>query len=125
MNKKDRGMKNNNSIIRRVQFFCTSAWFSSLKWKVIPGYTRYEISTHGSVRHIKHKRILKQIPNFEDCLQVNIHNDSLNRQVSKSIQSLMALTFLGPKPEGFKIEYKDKDRKNNHISNLHYVCSGS
>lgn len=43
------------------------------------------------------------------------------KQVVRTVHSLVAEAFLGPRPVGKVITFKDLDRTNCNLSNLHYV----
>lgn len=44
-----------------------------------------------------------------------------NRRWARTIHSLVAEAFIGPRPEGFVINHIDHNRTNNHASNLEYI----
>ena len=90
-------------------------------WKIIPNYSRYEISTSGSVRHKRHMRILKFSKPYNGYHQVGVFNDILQKRQTKCVHQLMALTFLGEKPKGFEVAHKDDNKTNNYLSNLCYL----
>jgi len=46
---------------------------------------------------------------------------SQNNVASISIQSLVANTFIGPKPKGYVIDHIDRIRCNNRVTNIRYV----
>jgi len=103
-------------------------------WRWVPGYEgSYEVSNRGRVRSvdrlvsyynwraksvIAHKvkgRLLQPGRASHGYLTV-----SLGRGNSKTIHSLVAEAFIGPKPEGCEILHDDGSRDNNHVSNLRY-----
>lgn len=90
-------------------------------WKTIPGFSKYEVSTKGDVRHRKYLRILKKSVPTNGYLQVNIYNDKIKRSITKCIHQLMALTFLGEKPLDCEIDHINKVKTNNKLSNLRYI----
>lgn len=45
----------------------------------------------------------------------------LGSKYTESIHSLVALTFIGPRPKGFEVGHKDGNRFNNSVSNLEYI----
>lgn len=89
-------------------------------WHSIPEYSRYEISVTGKVRHKRHKRILKYGFPANRYPQVNIHSDAKNRIVSVCVHHLVAVAFLGPRPVGYWIRFKDGRKSNLHHKNLFY-----
>ena len=94
------------------------------KWRQIPGCSAYEISALGNVRHIKRKKILKEGIPYNGYPQVHVLKDGApwkekkKWRVVKCVHQLVALTFLGPKPEGYEVNHKDSDRGNN-LSLIH------
>lgn len=96
--------------------------FSSLdKFYTIPGFTRYEITKSGQVRHRKHKRILRRGFPSNGYAQIHLRSDVLKRQISKCIHQLMAITFMGDKPGSeYEISFLIKDRNNINLTNLEY-----
>jgi len=88
-------------------------------WKPISNYPQYWISTLGRIRNNKFNRILKPYKATNGYLQVTLSNNSHAK--SKCIHQLMALTFLGLKPQKFEINHIDGMKENNKLSNLEYI----
>jgi hypothetical protein len=42
----------------------------------------------------------------------------------RSIHSLVAEAFIGPRPDGMTVNHKDLDKRNNYASNLEYLSNG-
>lgn len=80
---------------------------------------RYEISEDGRIlRNIKSKQVLKPRLNqdyyeYVFCIK--------GKSVTKKTHTLVAECWLGPRPEGYVIDHIDRDKHNNHHSNLRYV----
>lgn len=95
-------------------------------WKPIVGYENiYSVSSFGSVRRELQAmgthagRIVKPYISSEGYFYVTL---SINSKVKKfSVHSLVAMAFLGRRPEGFETNHKDAVRTNNSISNLEYI----
>lgn len=96
-------------------------------WKPIPEFPGYEVSDHGQVRSWRtydpsgtfacEPHLLKTPPDRGyPC--VDLHRDG--RSHTKRVHRLVALVFLGPRPEGLQVCHYDGDKANNHISNLRY-----
>ena len=87
-------------------------------WKNIPGLN-YEASSEGNIRNSKTKRIVKP---FVDPLQgygrITVYGDGRKKMMA---HSLVALAYLGPKPEGFEIDHINSNRFDNRPENLRYV----
>lgn len=92
-------------------------------WKPIPFLPNYEASNLGRIRH----KLLKNIRKFElntagyFRVTVRVSNKKL---VKYLVHRCVAAAFLGwpPKP-GLQINHKDKNKTNNHVSNLEWVTA--
>lgn len=89
-------------------------------WHDIPGFSRYEISITGKVRHKKFKKVLKVGIPSNGYPQVNIHSDLNGRIVSVCVHHLAASVFLGHRPPGAWIRFKDGKKLNSHYKNIYY-----
>lgn len=100
-------------------------------WVDIKDYEgMYQVSDRGRVkslpRTVKHKddfeyavqgRILSGSPNLQGRMGVVLCGDSHKRH---EIHVLVALAFLGPRPEGLVVCHNDGDYLNNKASNIRY-----
>jgi hypothetical protein len=81
----------------------------------------YEVSNFGRIKSItkinKIEMILKGFPNRYGYLQVSISGKS------PSIHKLVAIAFLGERPEGLDTDHIDRNKLNNCLSNLRYCTS--
>ena len=102
------------------------------KWRPVPGYTRYEVSTFGRVRSVDHidnlgrkhhGKILRQVSDGKgNYLYVTMTSPIGSRR--ESVHRIVASAFL-PNPEGYnEINHIDEDKKNNSVWNLEW-CSRS
>ena len=93
------------------------------RWLPIPDYPDYEISDYSRVRSHKgvSPRILKYAvdKNGYHCYHL------INDQGPKNFKAhfLVALAFIGPRPEGMLVRHKDGVPSNNHFNNLEYGTS--
>ena len=100
-------------------------------WKDIPGYEgRYQASNLGRIRSLDRElgplgkrghsrmkgRILRPGRNKSGHLSVVLGHKAAGSQVHQ----LIALTFIGPKPEGMEVCHNDGDPTNNRVENLRY-----
>lgn len=87
------------------------------KWKKIEGFGgHYEVSDLGRVR--RGLRVLKARAAPNGYINVNLSNGKATR---KSVHVLVALSFLGPRPEGCHVAHLDGDQANNSLCNLAYL----
>jgi DNA-binding transcriptional regulator YiaG len=102
-------------------------------WKVIPGYEGlYEVSDQGRVRgldrHVKHSKGGLRLhrgkiisPDYAlKYPQHHLHKDG--KQRTHYTHQLVALTFIGPRPDrDYQVAHKDGNPRNNTPSNLYYA----
>ena len=103
-------------------------------WRPIPGWEGYyEVSSAGQVRSVRRcitnalgqvrwlpSRMLAPQPHStKGYLHVNPARGG--KAVSKSLHALVALAFLGPRPDGFQVAHNDGDPRNNAADNLRYA----
>lgn len=90
-----------------------------IEWRQIPiDSCRYEASNTGLIRHKDRKIPLKP----STCNKGMYCTVSISRKTIR-VHKLVALTFLGPCPDGFEVNHIDGDKTNNSIENLEYVTS--
>ena len=102
------------------------------EWKPVLGFeSLYEVSSEGRVRSLSrmcqgrdgrselhHGTILRPQVLKNGYLEVSVCVGSKRRH--RTVHSLVAEAFLGPRPKGADIRHKDGDRTNNTASNLEY-----
>lgn len=88
------------------------------EWKSIPGYPKYEVSTHARVRNIKNKRIVKH------WLRGRYYTIKLGaNDCGNALHRLVALVFI-PNPENKPfVNHKDLDTLNCYAYNLEWVTA--
>lgn len=105
------------------------------EWRGIPGCEdRYEVSDDGQVRtlprmvpsrhpgqfRLKGQRILRpQLLSTTGYLYVTIFYDAQTPK-KRTIHTLVAEAFLGPRPDGMQVCHEDGERTNNVAANLRY-----
>jgi len=105
-------------------------------WKPVIGYEKhYEVSDLGNIRTIA--RVVKRVCETHTNTQ-NVVSRLRKLQVCESgyvrvslckngkvkffyVHTLVLGSFVGPKPDGYDCDHKDKDRSNNNLSNLRYL----
>ncbi|HVN78614.1 MAG TPA: NUMOD4 motif-containing HNH endonuclease [Terriglobia bacterium] len=90
-------------------------------WKEIPGYEgRYQASNLGRIRNQKTHRVLRPtISGKGKYLHLN-----LGQSNTQCVHILVAVTFLGPVPEGKEVNHKDGVKTNCCSKNLEYLTCG-
>ena len=94
-------------------------------WKPIPGYKGYEASDLGRVRSWRGRwgrteprllalRLSNGYPG------VGLYKDDGVSRDARSVHSLVAQAFIGPRPEGYEVRHLNGDRTDNRLSNLAY-----
>jgi len=82
-------------------------------WKAIPDKAPYEASSMGRIRG--HKGLLS-ISYSSRYPHVTLYPE----KKTYAVHVLIAMTFHGPRPDGFIIRHKDGNHLNNAANNLHY-----
>lgn len=106
-------------------------------WQPVPGYTGlYEVSDQGRVRSLDRQvtqqnrwgssttyqlkgRLLRPGTQKNGRLYVNLSKNNLSWVVT--IHKLVALAFIGPRPEDMEIDHVNGDFLDNRLCNLEYV----
>lgn len=111
----------------------TSDPCTDVEIKPIPGWEGlYKASSDGHIfsedRIVPSKRWgtmtlkgrkLRQHPRANGYLKVSLCRES--RPTCRSVHLLVALTFIGPRPNGHDIDHKNRDKQDNRAINLRYV----
>lgn len=90
------------------------------QWRPIPGYEgRYDVSDQGRVRsHHFGGRILQLRPNQQGYLTVELWAG--NRGKRQRVHVLVALAFLGPRPDGMEVRHLNDVKDDARLANLAY-----
>ena len=93
------------------------------EWRDLPGHFWYKVSSEGDVWRRPSLRWPSGKFLSQACLKgyaaVTIFNGSKPKLTY--VHKLVALAFIGPRPDGMHINHKDGDKTNNHADNLEYV----
>lgn len=88
-------------------------------WLPIVGYVGvYEVSNFGRVRRFG-GRALRPIARRDGYAHVCLSKSG--KILTVMIHRLVALAFLGPRPDGLVINHKDGNKRNNRAANLEYI----
>jgi hypothetical protein len=82
----------------------------------IPGFPDMTISRDGQIWRNGKK---KSTPVAKNGYRVVV-NSVNNKSVTKTVHSLMALTFIGPRPDGCEVLHINGNRLDNSVDNLRY-----
>ena len=90
------------------------------EWKSINGYENYEISDHGNIKNITTHKMLKPRVNNRGYNNVDLYNIG---QRTKPIHRLVAEAFLENPDNKRCVDHIDRNKLNNHISNLRFATN--
>ena len=81
----------------------------------------YEICSNGDVYSTKKGTRKKLKPRESSCgyLTLLLYNQGVPKEYT--VHQLVASTFLGERPKGYVVDHIDRNRYNNHASNLRYI----
>ena len=90
-------------------------------WRPIPSLNfKYEASNIGRFRNAITKKILKQFESTHGYMVLQARPE-MHQVINVRIHRAVAEAFFGPCPDGYVVNHKDGNKKNNHIENLEYV----
>ena len=82
----------------------------------IVNYKGYDVYSDGRIKSNGIRKVfLSPYKTNRGYLSVKIN------EVSTSLHSVIAESFLGERPEGYTVNHKDGDKLNNYLSNLEYM----
>lgn len=91
----------------------------------IPGFPRYRACSVGAIistntKYESSRKGLKQYLSKTGYLQISVVVGHEKKR-TVSVHNLIALAFIGPRPDGMQINHKDGNKTNNRPENLEYV----
>lgn len=91
-------------------------------WKEIEGFSRYRVSPDGEVLDTKTGRLVaKQLSGKPQYYYVNMNRDDGERKFIR-LHRLVAEAYVGGQSEEFNVvDHIDRDKLNNHYTNLRWV----
>ena len=92
------------------------------RWKEVPFFSMYEVSTWGKIRNKKTKRELSRNTYRNNYIRTSLINDD-KKTKQMTLHRLVAITFL-PNPKNKQtVNHKDHDPSNNHLFNLEWATT--
>lgn len=93
---------------------------ATAEWRTIPNYDGlYSVSNLGHIYSHRQHKIMKTSPAGAGYLQLRLCNST--GQIHCYVHYLVALAFLGPRPDNHEVNHKDTNRLNNRATNLEYL----
>ncbi|CAL6037938.1 NUMOD4_motif protein [Hexamita inflata] len=90
-----------------------------MQFKQIEGYDNYIVFENGNVQNINSGKILKPFTNSKGYLYIQLSENNIQKKYLVHI--LVSSAFLGNKPENYQTDHIDRNKLNNHYTNLRYV----
>ena len=99
--------------------WCMPSWTTGK----VDGFSRYVICRHGNVVNDETKRVLNGTVNNRGYRMYNLQTDEGTNKLMSG-HRLVALAFI-PNPEQKQmVDHEDRNKTNNHISNLRWATNG-
>ena len=90
-------------------------------WKQISGYEDYDVSDQGRARSLKFGKIKILKPDNNGCGYLRVHLYIKGKRTTRTVHSLVAEAFIGPRPEGCEVNHKDGIKCHNEATNLEWM----
>lgn len=97
---------------------------SLLEFKQIPGFSAYRVNKYGKIWSDKRNRFLK--PTIQRGYKGVYLTSDKGGQKNKKVHQLMAMAFLGHKPDGTTrvvVDHVDNNPLNNRLDNLQLISN--
>lgn len=89
------------------------------QWLPVPEYKGlYEVSSIGRVRSIRANRLLSLWTSKKGYFCADLTKEGIRKH--RTVHTLVAEAFIGPRKEGFCVRHLDGNPKNNTVDNLAY-----
>lgn len=102
-------------------------------WKDIPGFEGYQASSLGRIRSITRSKKRKGSerlwtyqgkvlsPSYNHGGYLGLVLGTARGSISKNVHVLVAITFLGPRPEGCEVDHINRIKDDNRVANLRWL----
>ncbi len=87
-------------------------------WKEIENYENYQVSSYGQIANTTLGIMMKQRETENGYLKVCLCADGLKRDFY--VHRIVGEAFLDNPDDKFYIDHRDRDKKNNQVSNLRF-----
>lgn len=93
---------------------------AEIEWREIPGFPGYQASSEGEIKsYHQYEKILKGNVDQDGYLRCVLFRDG--NRYAFGVHQLVALTFIGDRPDGYSIHHKNDNKKDNCPMNLEYI----
>ena len=92
---------------------------NDLIWKKIPNFNKYEASNCGKIRNFKTKRLINGSLDGDEYLVSSLSNNE-GKFINVKFHRIIAQTFIENPDNKLTVNHIDKNKQNNHISNLEW-----
>jgi hypothetical protein len=94
------------------------------EWRDIPGYEgMYEVSNTGKVRSMGYGRVRELTPSPQNNGYLHVTLCKSRAKKGMLVHALVALAFIGSRPNKMQINHKNGNKHDNRVENLEYVTS--
>jgi hypothetical protein len=96
------------------------------EWRSIPEFPNYEVSDLGRLRrygHLKTPTVFDSPRDRRPWLRVTLYQNRVATQ--RAVHVLVANAFLGERPEGTSVQFKNGDSTDARLENLYYGSAHS
>jgi hypothetical protein len=93
------------------------------QWRTIAGFPDYRVSDHGRVASLKGAQPLILQPYLNgrgDVLYPTVTLRAAGRRQLRTVHSLVAEAFIGPRPDGLEVRHLNGDPFDARLSNITY-----
>ncbi|CAL6011150.1 Conserved_hypothetical protein [Hexamita inflata] len=90
-----------------------------MQFKQIEGYSNYIVFENGNIQNINSGKIIKPFTSNNGYLRIQLSENGNPKKYF--IHNLVAQAFLGNKPENYQTDHIDRNKLNNHYTNLRYI----
>lgn len=99
-------------------------------WKAVPGYPGYEASSAGRIRSVDREdslgrfalgMVLRPHADRRGYISVRARKEGASKATTTPVHKLVALAFLGARPDGMEVAHNDGRPGNCRPSNLRYA----